>query len=89
MASNYEKPPVFSRDRTWKEGDLKSIKKAKFAGQHGAKEEVYTYGGKKGMVFLVSKMLQDYLAVAVRLDWNWNETFDQFYRVLEGLPRTA
>jgi len=40
MASNYEKPPVFARDHTWKESDLKSVEKAKFTGPHGAKEEV-------------------------------------------------
>ena len=68
MASNYKNLPVFSRDRTWKEGDLKSVKKTRFAGRHGAKEEVFTYGGDKGMEFLVSKMLQDYLDVAARLD---------------------
>ena len=89
MVSNYKKPPVFSRDCTWKEGDLKSIKKAKFAGHHGAKEVVYTCGVEKGMEFLVSKTLQDYLSVALRLNWNWHETFNQFSRVLEGSPRTA
>ena len=89
MASNYEKPPVFSRDRTWKESDLKSMEKAKFNGCHGAKEEVYTYGGEKGLEFLVSKVLPDFLAAATRLNWNWHETFDQFHRVLEGAPRTA
>ena len=61
---------VFSQDCTWKEGDLKSVKKAKFAGRYRAKEEAYTYGGEKGMEFLVSKMLQDYLLVALRLNWN-------------------
>ena len=89
MASNYEKPPVFSRDRSWKETDLKTVEKAKFNGRHGAKEEVYTYGGEKGMEFLVSKVIADYLAAATRLDWDWPETFDQFPRVLEGAPRTA
>ena len=47
------------------------------------------YGGKKGLEFLVSKTLQDYLAVATCLVWSWNETFDQFARVLEGAPQMA
>ena len=85
MASNYEKPPVFSRDRTWKEGDLKHVDKAKIAGHH-AKEEVYTYGGEKGIEFLVSKTLADYVAATKRLGWDWPDAFDNFYRVLEGLP---
>ena len=63
MASNYKKPPVFARDQTWKEGDLKHVEKAKLAGQH-LNEEVYTYGGEKGLEFLVSKMLPDYVAAA-------------------------
>ena len=50
MARNYKKPPVFAQDRTWKEGDLKHVEKAKLAGYH-AKEEVYTYGGEKGLDF--------------------------------------
>ena len=71
MASNYKKLLVYSRDRTWKEGSLKFVEKAKFSGHH-AKEEVYTYGGEKGLEFLVSKTLQDYLAAALCLDWNWH-----------------
>ena len=47
MASNYEKPPVFSRDHTWTERDLKSFKKAKFTGHHH-KEEVPIYGNRTG-----------------------------------------
>ena len=88
MASNYEKPPVFSRGQTWKEGDLKHVDKAKIAGHH-AKEEVYTYGGEKGIEFLVSKTLTDYVAATERLGWNWPDAFDNFYRVLEGSPRTT
>ena len=89
MASNYEKPPVFARDRTWKESDLKSVEKAKFTGPHGAKEEVYKYGGDMGIEFLVSKSIADFEAAATRLDWSWAECFNQFPRVLEGAARTA
>ena len=88
MASNYEKPPVFSRDQTWKEGDLKSVKKEKFSVRY-TKEEVYMYSGEKGLEFLVSKTLQDYLAIVAHLAWTWNETFDQFARVHKGAPQIA
>ena len=88
MVSNYEKPPVFSRDRTWKEGDLKHVDKVKIAGHH-AKEEVYIYGGEKGIEFLVSKTLADYVAATERLSWTWQDAYDNFYRVLEGSPRTT
>ena len=77
MPSNYKKPPVFARDRTWKE--------AKLAGHH-TKEEVYTYAGEKGLEFLVSKTLLDYVATAGQMIWSWPEIFDNFSRVLEGLP---
>ena len=40
MASNYEKPPVFSKDRLWTEKDLKSLEKYKFQGNHNKKAEV-------------------------------------------------
>ena len=88
MASNYKKLPVFSQDQTWKEGDLKSVKKANYSGQY-TKEEVYMYGGKKGLEFLVAKTLQDYLAVATCLAWTWNKTFNQFAHVLKGAPQMA
>ena len=60
MASNYEKPPVFSRDRTWSEHGLKSFDKAKFTGHHH-KEEVPIYGGKNGMEFLLSKTIPKFV----------------------------
>jgi hypothetical protein len=67
---------------TWKDSDLKNVEKAKFNGCHGTKEEVYTYGSKKGLEFLVSKVMLDFLAAAARLNWNWHETFNQFPRIL-------
>ena len=51
------------------EGDLKHVEKARLAGHH-AKEEVYTYGGEKGLEFLVSKTLPDYVAAAGRIAWS-------------------
>ena len=75
MASNYKKPPIFAQDRTWKESNLKSVKKAKFTGSHSAKEEVYKYGGDMGIQFLISKSIADFEAAATRLDWSWAECF--------------
>ena len=88
MASNYEKPPVFSRDCTWSERDLKAYSKAKFNGPH-QKEEVPIYGGDLGMEFLLSKTIPEYNSALERLGWSWADAFDQFERVLEGPPRTA
>ena len=88
MASNYKKPPVFSRDQTWTERYIKTFKKAKFTGHHH-KEEVPIYGGENGMEFLLSKTIPEFIQAATRLKWSLEETFDQFHRVLEGSPRTT
>ena len=79
---------MFSRDHTWTERDLKSFEKAKFTGHHH-KEEVPIYGGENGMEFLLSKMIPEFVQAATRLEWSWEETFDQFHCVLEGSPRTT
>jgi len=88
MASNYEKPPVFSKNRLWTEKDLKSLEKAKFQGNH-MKAEVPIYGGKYGMEYFLSKTRPSFLQAATRLNWSWTQTFDEFENVLDGAPRTA
>ena len=67
MASNYEKPPVFSGDCTWTEHNLKFFEKAKFTGHHH-KEEVPIYRGKNGMEFLPSKMIPEFVQATTRLE---------------------
>jgi hypothetical protein len=41
------------------------------------------------MEFLLSKMIPEFVQAATRLEWSWEDTFDQFHRVLEGSPRTT
>ena len=45
--------------------------------------------GENGIEFLLSKTIPEYIQAATRLSWNWEETFNQFHRVLEGSPRTT
>ena len=47
----------------------------------------YPYCGKKGLDFLVCKVMLHFLAVAVRLDWNWQQTFDQLPCFLKPTSR--
>jgi hypothetical protein len=79
----------FCWNHTLKESDLKNVEKAKLKGHHIAIEEFYPYCGKKGLDFLLSKVMLYFLTVAVGLDWNWEQTFDQLPRVLKPTPRKA
>jgi hypothetical protein len=89
IASIYKKPPAFAGIIHLKESDLKNVEKAKLKGHHSAIEEFYPYCGKKGLDFLLSKVMLYFLTVAVGLDWNWEQTFDQLPRVLKPTPRKA
>lgn len=88
MASVYEKPPIFCKERLWVEKDLKSLEKRKFQENH-MKAEVYTYGGDLGMEFLLSKTIPDFMSAGNRLNWTWPQSFEEFGNVLDGSPKTV
>ena len=88
MASVYEKPPIFCKERLWVEKDLKSLEKRKFQENH-MKAEVYTYGGDLGMEFFLSKTLPDFMSAGNRVNWTWPQSFEEFGNVLDGSPKTV
>ena len=87
MASNYEKPPVFTRDHAWAEGDLRNTERARFGRSH-ARNEAHAFGIERGAKFLAGT-IPDYPAAAARLAHDGRDAAEQVRRVLEGAPGIA
>ena len=88
MASNFDKPPIYTQNRTWEDSEVTKLEKSKFSGPQGAKAKVVIYTGQYGIEFLLNKTYLQFFHAGTILR-PWEQALVEWESCLGGSTRMA